>query len=372
MDFYYHVIYFLTVSTSLLLITVVFLNRNLGMKARLGLIITYILIILGASCEYVVVSLESGIKLDINELNILIRSVSKFARYAIIPIMPVIASKTLFEVEQKDNIFYKTLKTYLIIEETCMLIEFFYLMKDPMSSYHEIFYQVYILTFVICTLYMFANLINFSKSFQDENKIIVAALIIFIVFGVSIQLTNENVKSCWLTIAIASTFVYIYYNELIRARDALTTLLNQNSYYNYIERLKDKVFLLIVFDVDEFKYINDTFGHTYGDKILKLVGQRIKEKYQSYGRCYRIGGDEFAVIIEKDVDKFNEESLKNELINSFIEERKKFQEFPYISYGSARYNPGEKEKYAICDIQEIADKQMYAYKQKTKQDRKKG
>lgn len=371
MDYYYHVIYFLTVATSLLLITVVFLNRNLEMKARLGLIITYILIILGTSSEYVVVAIESGSKLNFNNLDIVIRSISKFTRYAIIPIMPVICSKTLFEIEQKNNIFYRTLKTYLVIEETSMIIEFFYLMKDPMSSYHAIFYQVYIFTFVICTLYMFANLINFSRSFQDENKIIVAVLIIFIVFGVSIQLTNEDVKSCWLTIAIASTFIYIYYNELIRSRDDLTTLLNQNSYYNYIERLRDKEFLLIVFDVDEFKYINDTFGHTCGDKVLKIVGQKVKEKYQSYGRCYRIGGDEFAVIIEKNVDIFDEEYLKNELINSFIEERKNFQAFPYISYGSAIYNPGEREKYSICDIQEIADKQMYVYKEKTKQDRKK-
>ncbi|MCI4644473.1 MAG: EAL domain-containing protein [Hyphomonadaceae bacterium] len=61
---------------------------------------------------------------------------------------------------------------------------------------------------------------------------------------------------------------------------------------------KGRVFALVFLDVDHFKRINDRFGHETGDKVLKLIGRRVR-KLPNVISVARIGGDEFAVITER-------------------------------------------------------------------------
>ena len=55
--------------------------------------------------------------------------------------------------------------------------------------------------------------------------------------------------------------------------------------------------MLIVLDLDDFKYINDTYGHLAGDRCLREIAGCLKKAYSRYGNCYRIGGDEFVIIL---------------------------------------------------------------------------
>ena len=54
---------------------------------------------------------------------------------------------------------------------------------------------------------------------------------------------------------------------------------------------------LLVVDLDEFKMINDTYGHQAGDEVLKKVGSSVNSVVQGKGECYRYGGDEIAVLL---------------------------------------------------------------------------
>lgn len=61
---------------------------------------------------------------------------------------------------------------------------------------------------------------------------------------------------------------------------------------------KDKRdFALILVDVDNFKSVNDTYGHAVGDAILKRVSKLLAEGFRSIDHVCRIGGDEFAVVM---------------------------------------------------------------------------
>lgn len=76
-------------------------------------------------------------------------------------------------------------------------------------------------------------------------------------------------------------------------KDRLTHLSQQ------ARRAGDTNFGLLVLDLDDFKTVNDTLGHTIGDKLLKSAGERITARLRQSDTVARIGGDEFAIIVEQ-------------------------------------------------------------------------
>lgn len=81
--------------------------------------------------------------------------------------------------------------------------------------------------------------------------------------------------------------------------DALTDLLNRSSFNKALALYSQGSmnFALILVDVDRFKSVNDTYGHAVGDEILRRVAKRLKESFRSTDYVFRIGGDEFAVLM---------------------------------------------------------------------------
>lgn len=81
--------------------------------------------------------------------------------------------------------------------------------------------------------------------------------------------------------------------------DGLTGLYNRSAYATILERLTNEgsKMALIVLDVDLFKHINDRMGHDVGDTVLRTVGNVLTESFRSEDMVCRIGGDEFAVIM---------------------------------------------------------------------------
>ena len=69
-------------------------------------------------------------------------------------------------------------------------------------------------------------------------------------------------------------------------------------YFAFAER-SAKNFAIVTIDMDEFKSVNDTYGHPIGDKVLINVARRLEKTIRGSDTCARIGGDEFAVIAEE-------------------------------------------------------------------------
>ncbi len=144
--------------------------------------------------------------------------------------------------------------------------------------------------------------------------------------------------------------------------DALTDLLNRGSFEKVLDIYEngESPFAMILLDVDTFKFVNDTYGHAMGDKILKEVASLLKRTFRSIDYICRIGGDEFAIVMVEmtsDLAYTIREKISN--INQTLSKGEK--EYPGVSLSvgvafSDRKNPGE-------SIFKDADQALYYVKE---------
>ena len=362
---YYTAIALITEFIAMVLVATVSTNRNFHKKTRKGLIITFSLVMLGSLCDWLSAFIEIGsIQVIIKGLDYIkmLEFILRLARFVLMPILPIICAKALFQ-EKAQIMFsddvYKILKKFILTEEVIVVLSWIILSYNSEIFYKTI-YKLYVSTFIISTIFLFASALEFSQFYQTNNMLQLIIIIVFVTIGIIMQILNPKIRICWIIIAVSSNFIYVYYNELIQCIDGLTQLLNKISFNNYLLGINKKI-IVIIFDIDSFKKINDNFGHEFGDKILKIVSKTLKEKYQNYGRVYRIGGDEFAVILERNLE--NVGLINDEFKRAIEEEREKDDRMPSVSYGLESYDPKNKEVHCVFETMENADKRMYKNKE---------
>ena len=253
---------------------------------------------------------------------------------------------------------------YIIIEEMLRFNNKIFNIDNKNIYHHASAYNWYIATFILSMFYLCWNALKFSIKYQNDKNFELCGIIVFVVFGMLVQAINQDVKIFWITIAISEIFIYIYYNGIIQNIDGMTKLLNQYCYKRTLKRADKMCFALVIFDVNDFKEINDQFGHNMGDRILKNIAKIIKQHYRLYGKCYRIGGDEFAVIMNKGIE--NVEVICNDFAKKVHHKRQKIKNLPYVSYGYSIYDPTKRLKHSVKDTVTEADEMMYCYKKKAK------
>lgn len=152
----------------------------------------------------------------------------------------------------------------------------------------------------------------------------------------------------------------------VSRKDALTGAFNRNVIEEIDELLSDN-YSLLMFDVDNFKEINDKYGHLVGDEILKRFVDIIRKYVRKTDVIIRYGGDEFFVILINctyEVAEKIAKKIENELKESpyFFENQKIFFS---ASVGIVQAKRGE----AILKVLEKADENMYLAKQKRKENK---
>ncbi len=155
--------------------------------------------------------------------------------------------------------------------------------------------------------------------------------------------------------------------QKIAKTDHLTGLQNRHSYINFFEYELSRTtrsgepLSLIVFDIDDFKKINDTFGHDVGDLVLKELSKIIKDSIRKIDSVFRIGGEEFTIITPYTTSE--QAAVLAEQVRKSVEKHKykKVNEVT-ISMGISQYDSGD----TIETIFKKADDAMYRSKRSGK------
>ncbi len=148
--------------------------------------------------------------------------------------------------------------------------------------------------------------------------------------------------------------------------DAMTGLYNKTATEECINELMSKedgthLHAFVIFDMDRFKHINDTYGHAFGDVVIKSFGALLKEHFRSQDIVGRIGGDEFVVFMTEVEAKENVCARIEQLIDRIHELKlPDFDERLTASIGIA-YAPEAGDSY--MDLYKNADLALYQTKQ---------
>jgi two-component system, cell cycle response regulator len=81
--------------------------------------------------------------------------------------------------------------------------------------------------------------------------------------------------------------------------DPLTGLQNRRALESILKNRNSQPLLVIMFDLDHFKTINDTYGHAVGDQVLQTIAQLMKHTFRHQDQLVRYGGDEFIVVLDQ-------------------------------------------------------------------------
>ena len=161
---------------------------------------------------------------------------------------------------------------------------------------------------------------------------------------------------------LAYILVYLYYKTRKKAFiDPLTKIYNRQYLSEFLETTSLQNYYLMMIDLDNFKLINDNFGHDVGDDVLVSVVNEIKSNIRQEDILIRFGGEEFILLVDKKESKESikvAERIRKAVMNSIIESHDN-QINMTVSIG---VNPFPYSAKNIEEALKIADEQLYIAK----------
>jgi two-component system cell cycle response regulator len=161
-----------------------------------------------------------------------------------------------------------------------------------------------------------------------------------------------------------------YHEEIYRLTtiDGLTQVYNKRHFTETLERELSRArrykrdLSLILFDVDHFKKVNDTYGHLAGDYVLKALAQAVKAKIRREDLMARYGGEEFAILLPE-IDAANTRVLAEKVRNlverfPFSFENARIPVTISLGLASADEKPAESPE----ELVKVADERLYRAK----------
>ena len=346
----YMAIVFITGFTLLITAVGVINNRLVSKKNKSEIVLLCLFIGIAIFCEWI------GVKTNGADISLIwLHKCVKLVEFCIAPLISVAAAIAYGKVKRPKSV--AALLTAHAAFEVLALFNKWVFSVDADNIYHrEGLYWIYIVAFVLSVVYCFICIVQGNRKYQARFGSVLILILCFLAAGIGLQMFHSEIRVDFMCVAIGNLMLYNYRGNVIHQIDMTTRLLNRRCYEKNIENMKTSAYVLI-FDINKFKQINDTYGHVEGDRCLTLVAQKIYAVYGKYGSCYRIGGDEFCVIMYRQLNRIDE--LNNKFKHALEQLRKGVGSFFGVSVGYAYY---DEKKANIQAVIEEADEMMYQNK----------
>ena len=219
-----------------------------------------------------------------------------------------------------------------------------------------------LLPIISISLFVYICYLAYKHRAHIQKEIIwVLLLYIFMsVITAFLQVLLFGVFIMWPMMAVTVMITYIFLETVSTSRDYLTGLLSRHRIDDYLEYMLEhnKSFVLVMLDLNNFKSINDTYGHISGDTALQVFSVSLAKHFKKAKVVGRYAGDEFILILEDAKCNDIDTGLKKvEKEMSRLHETGEI-EFPItFSYGCFEHYPDTQISYE--DIIHIVDKRMY-------------
>lgn len=225
------------------------------------------------------------------------------------------------------------------------------------------------LSAVLCIVLAELFLLLRVRSLKRNFFISLVLLPVPIIAGSLIGLYSEGAPWVPLGISISVLILFAVTQTTGLSTDFLTGLSNRKRFEDLVEERRawarqDRTFAAIIIDLDDFKTINDTMGHTTGDVALAEAANILQRCVRATDTVARMGGDEFAILVA-----YATEDIVEDIIRRINKEVEKFNAGNHgftlaMSMGYELYDP---EKYTDrTSYLKIIDARMYANKQQRK------
>lgn len=218
-----------------------------------------------------------------------------------------------------------------------------------------------LLIFIGCAAYDMINYNNeryFGGQHSNVSGVASSGIMIFIcIIFVSfyIEMTQKMMEQKERDILIKSAYT-----------DELTQLHNRRYCMEYMNKLKEErsfKYTVICFDLNNLKFVNDTYGHAKGDVLIRSAAEVIAETFESLGVVARVGGDEFTAVIGT-AEEEKLASLMEQFQQNIDRKNRAVKDLNMsIAYG---YASGSQSDSDIEKVYQIADDRMYEKKKQMK------
>lgn len=221
--------------------------------------------------------------------------------------------------------------------------------EDHTFSFGPLLNLPYAVTGIFVLLFIHSTVKYFRTNMGESVAVIAICLICLIANMIEIFLPVKIVLA--QAFSISSVLYYLCLTTELYKRDALTDVFNRRTFFLDAIRKKRKSFAIIMLDLNDLKKFNDIEGHKAGDLAIITSVVCMQKIFKRYGTVYRLGGDEFGILVKK----YYIPKIET-LLNNFDElmQTTKYR----MAFGYDIYNPGDNFETVL----ESADSKMYEHK----------
>lgn len=246
-------------------------------------------------------------------------------------------------------------------------LRWFFYFEDGLY-YRGSLYIIRALLVMLFIVLLLVYTVVFRKDFMSEYKNMILVLPLFSLLGAICQVFFYNMDTTYAGISLGCLVLFFFFQSNDVNIDYLSGVLNRRGIDIKLDEMiknsqsSGKNFAAIMMDLDNFKTINDTFGHEEGDKAIKQMADILTNSFDEDTSIGRFGGDEFFVITDN-VSKIELDIIINEVREKLahIRDKRGWDKNVDISCGYSIYV--STSNMAREEFAEILDALMYNEKE---------